>query len=171
MIWCQPRALAPAKCRHRSALTLQQTSSTSSRPIGGRTGGGFVASRPVARIRSIRESDSAPLSRSLVSNHSLSITSSRRGQGDSKTSIANVLRSFDDSRGGLLRMDSATRWLSGRTDGCRLAGSVSHTQASQMSCCARSRKPWTHSRKFSGYEVSVSRSYSSSLKHDRHLDL
>ena len=22
MIWCQPRALAPAKCRHRSALTL-----------------------------------------------------------------------------------------------------------------------------------------------------
>ena len=136
----------------------------SSVEIGGRGGGGSTGSRPAAAIRFIRNAVSAAPVKSWSSNHSRSITSSRRGHGDSRMSSARFTCSSGTSTAGFARMNSATRRLSGRTFGCRLAGSVSRIHSARTSVWAASQKSYTFSCSASGNQVSVSGTHSISRR-------
>ena len=106
-------------------------------------GGGSTGSRPDSKICStkIRESSAPPSS--FDSNHSRSMISSRRGQGDSRISSDRATWASGMSIGGLVRINSATRTLIGRTRGCRLAGSVARIQSDQCPAgpLPKSRRP------------------------------
>lgn len=91
------------------SMPIQQSSSMSSTPIGGRGGGGSTGTSPVERICSTKDRDNAAPSSALSLNHCRNMTSSRLGHGDSSVSNARRSRSSAMSGGGFARTNSATR--------------------------------------------------------------